>query len=325
MRNPNKDTLELLITSFISRLEKIENAPLEKVEQKVINTCKYELTILKARFTDATVKDYATQYRKAIKEHYGGMKKVPTAKRKKQLLIKRLCCGQKRGHNGYLKLGRNLTYELNRNYAEKVRVARVKSNKVELSEFVINEAIKEATKLISNKRMFIKNAIGVCLLTGRRMIEVIRTGNFHAVNEFTILFSGQAKVRNKTGSKVQYEIPTLYNAFEICEAIAKIRQHISEKTNHNEKDNRQLTQSVAVSSSGHVKTTFKAIDKLISAKTGKRITVKDLRKLYASILWSRDTDKENEAEFLTHVLGHGLGSNSEQSTYQAYNIFRIVH
>lgn len=65
-------------------------------------------------------------------------------------------------------------------------------------------------------------AVGVALSTGRRAIEVMYQGEFKAIGDYEIEFSGQAK-RGKGVDTDSYIIPTVIKTDKIVEAVTKIR------------------------------------------------------------------------------------------------------
>jgi hypothetical protein len=71
-------------------------------------------------------------------------------------------------------------------------------------------------------------AIAIALATGRRTTEVMKTAKFKAVDNQTLLFSGQLKTKNRKIFEVldSYEIPCLVNAKLIVKALSRLRKAI---------------------------------------------------------------------------------------------------
>ena len=75
---------------------------------------------------------------------------------------------------------------------------------------------------LNNKSIY-KQAFALALASGRRSIEILKTGDFELINESTVLFSGQAKKR--AGSEDSpYPIKTLIPSNEFIEAFTRFRQ-----------------------------------------------------------------------------------------------------
>jgi hypothetical protein len=63
-------------------------------------------------------------------------------------------------------------------------------------------------------------------LTGRRTIEVLKTGHFKQVDKNTLLFSGQAKTKNSPNARDHYPIPCLVHPRQILHALAFVRERL---------------------------------------------------------------------------------------------------
>ena len=64
-------------------------------------------------------------------------------------------------------------------------------------------------------------ALGLSVLTGRRVTEILKTGSLHPQTDWTVKFEGQLKKRNEVLSP--YEIPTLFRADLVLAAWHRLR------------------------------------------------------------------------------------------------------
>jgi hypothetical protein len=87
----------------------------------------------------------------------------------------------------------------------------------------INVMIAWMERILSNYASYDwkHTAIALALATGRRPIELFRTGDFKVVNSNTVEFSGQAK--KKLADSESYEIPVLFDASVCVSAIDHMR------------------------------------------------------------------------------------------------------
>lgn len=98
---------------------------------------------------------------------------------------------------------------------------------------------QRVTKLITNPEAIVDKAIsllkshlwsnivaGLAVLIGRRISEILKTGEFKYKTEYSLIFSGALKRRNESVECV-FEIPTLTKATTIIEAITKLRRELA--------------------------------------------------------------------------------------------------
>lgn len=167
--------------------------------------------------------------------------------------------------------------------------------------------VEMGSELILNRKSYSKVAIGLCLLTGRRDVEILKTANFDYISDNEVLFTGQVKRKNCENNP--YPIPVLGNASQIIEALGFIRSKLDVtdveiKTVHS-KCNKTTNEAV--------KTTF--------CKLTPNISVKSLRAIYAEICVYWLCEKSmSKANFMAKILGH---SELDLSTAQTYEDFYI--
>ncbi len=63
--------------------------------------------------------------------------------------------------------------------------------------------------------------VGLALCTGRRLAEILVTGSFTEATDYTVIFAGQLKTKERT--VVPYEIPTLAPASKVLLAVERVR------------------------------------------------------------------------------------------------------
>src|SRR5437879_9539095 len=63
--------------------------------------------------------------------------------------------------------------------------------------------------------------VGIAVCTGRRLAEIMKTGEFGVKEPYTVWFEGQVKGRGREPEC--YEIPTLVRAFLVVEAVGRLR------------------------------------------------------------------------------------------------------
>lgn len=170
------------------------------------------------------------------------------------------------------------------------------------------DTTEKAIELLHTKGSYTKVAIALCLLTGRRSVEILKTAKFTYVSDDRILFEGQVK---KGDLECQpYEIPVLYDASEIIKALEYVRQ---------------LTNFADLSNDAIHSRTNKTMNEAAKKHFGsiiKGVSVKSLRSAYAEIVsfWHKP-NHISKAKFMAGVLGH---SELDKSTAQSYEDFYIV-
>jgi integrase len=83
--------------------------------------------------------------------------------------------------------------------------------------------IELSTKLMRSKKSYIRVAMGLCAVTGRRPSEILITAKFTKTGEYSTVFSGQLKTKDSELSQDNYEIPLLVPADDVINALAELR------------------------------------------------------------------------------------------------------
>lgn len=147
---------------------------------------------------------------------------------------------------------------------------------------------KALTKLLkSNDYKEVLCALG--LITGRRGIEIIITGNFDKYNDYALKFSGVAKqdkyykkAKGITSEQKTYVIPCLWNVDETLMAIKHVRELLSKKIDDKKADfdfHEKINNVISKS----CKNELISIQRRFCEQVDKNLSLHDLRSLYACI------------------------------------------
>ena len=79
--------------------------------------------------------------------------------------------------------------------------------------------IVKADSLLGSQR-WEEIVVGLAVVTGRRLTEVLKTGELHPMSQYTVVFSGQLK--RKDEKLDPYEIPTLVEATRVLDAWKRV-------------------------------------------------------------------------------------------------------
>lgn len=168
--------------------------------------------------------------------------------------------------------------------------------------------VSTALQLLESDNL-ISVVLGLCLLTGRRSTEILKTAKFtnHKKSNNMLMFSGQLKKRDSADT---YGFYTLGNSAKSCKiALKKVRSMVDLKNVSNNdvsiKYEKQLLMKCTL---------------LFGDYLG-RCSAHDLRKAYATICQS--TYKPNNQSvnyFLSQILGHNEDDISTANSYQKYFI-----
>jgi integrase len=245
-----------------------------------------EIDALKAQYTLATVKGYLTFYRSALIDTGLG------------------------SHTDLLRLSDEDYAQLKVEYLQQIN-----EDQSHLRPLDPDTVIQTARSLLSAPR-YIQVTAGLMLLTGRRVIEVLKTGVFeYAGTEGTIHFSGQAKTRNAEGTRTEsYQIPILASADTILESWHRLREEKGE--DFAQKPNNKVTTGVS-----------KMLTETVRKAFGRDFKPKDLRSAYAQICYHRFCPSyKSDTVYFSEILGHKLigDESTDLMTAQSYRDFYIA-
>lgn len=188
-----------------------------------------------------------------------------------------------------------------------------------------------------------KQLYALALCCGRRFVEVAKQGNFTAVDEHQVIFSGQAKKRAGHVEK-PYPIYTLIPASEFIAAIERLRSSqqmadLHKKVVEKKAEKGMVTpdfdnaffNTITASSANYAAKTAMANRGMATAQTDGNIiyndtsttvTFKDSRAIYAAIClqdWhEKDAPQLDDNAFVSQLMGHEGGT-----AHLNYRQFRI--
>ncbi|MCW6036798.1 telomere resolvase [Spirulina subsalsa FACHB-351] len=156
-------------------------------------------------------------------------------------------------------------------------------------------------------------ALGLALATGRRSIEVLKTGRIKKVDRHQVEFSGQAKKRGGVDYSQAYHIYTLVDADLVVEAWNELRS-LPEVVELQGMDNTEINRRTAKTLNTLAKRVFDDEERVF----------KDSRAIWARLVFemhfSRDKrwKKVTEDVFWREMLGH-----EDMDTQRSYRAFKI--
>lgn len=140
--------------------------------------------------------------------------------------------------------------------------------------------------------------VGLALCTGRRLAEILVTGIFAEATDFTVIFSGQLKSRERV--MVPYEIPTLAPASLVLSAVERVRKMMVDVRQGDEKQvSRRFGKAVNEAAE-------RRLSALIPARSGRDGLFAHLfRSVYPTIacFWFAPPWVQ-EIHYRAHILGH---------------------
>jgi hypothetical protein len=111
-------------------------------------------------------------------------------------------------------------YKLNRQKQGNARDRQLQQRYLENPDAIVNKAIK-----LLDSPEWADVACGLAVLTGRRLNEVLKTGEFERKSQWIVTFQGALKRRGETVPLV-FDIPVLTTANRVVKAVEKLR-HIT--------------------------------------------------------------------------------------------------
>lgn len=291
-KSPNKPppSLEMRIAVFrhlISLKVFVGDPSPRNIRARVARIVKGELAKLKEMYALSTVKGYLTFYRKEL-EHAG-------------LDM----------HADLLRLSDDDYTRLKVDYLQQIN-----EDQTHLRPLIPEKVITIAEDLLEADRYILRTA-GLMLLTGRRVIEVLKTGRFQRARYRTdaLIFSGQAKTREAEGTRTSaYTIPVLTEANSILEAHQRIRDEKGK--DFDAKPNNKVTTGVS-----------KMLTEVVREAFGHDFKPKDLRSAYAQICYHQFCPpQKSDTVYFSEILGHKLlgDETSDLMTAQSYRDFYIA-
>jgi hypothetical protein len=313
--------LEERINVFISKLSPLDNEILIK------DLCENELNFLRNNLGIYAIKDdegittgydgkvntlhsYLTDYNNQIKERIElndknsfvttiGKFKTATSEGSRRKIRLHLA-------NRYLKKDRDASQFRSQELKEHSDIKRR-----EPRYFYSEDVIKKSVVLLDHTS-YTGLSLGLMLLTGRRMSEILYNGNFEYIADDRVIFSGQLKTRESPTAKTYpFPIPVLFDANEIIQAFNRLRS---------------MPEIAAIKSvracnrkAGMIGTQCKAHYKSLI----KDCVPKDLRAAYAQIclVYKRNEKRTDYEPYFADILGH---ATDDLDTSKKYKIFELL-
>jgi hypothetical protein len=306
--------------------DKYSKAEIRANAVAVNKLCKSELDYLRQHIDLTTLRRYRSDYRNAIRQHYKG---TPLA----------VTYADKVNHGAPTHIA--VKY-FNLKRSEKEEYARHESARKEVfllgNRLIIVEPqqlIQVATGLLESSDDF-ELAAGVLALTGRRPVEVFKTGRFELIGEVikvnslkfspsnSVIFSGQAKTRESQHARDHFPIFTLASPKLVCEALQRLRA----KRDFTQFDERQVNSRTSGRLGLAVRRHFDAFVKVCvegdveNLRDYGYIEAKNLRSMYAHIAQAKFAPLSVITSFATELLGHAKnatgGGNATADNYMEF-------
>lgn len=153
-------------------------------------------------------------------------------------------------------------------------------------------------------------AIFIALASGRRAIEVLKTGDFEKGKKNHVLFHGQAKTKGRDDIE-PFIIPTLTDTKRLIDAHAKLKEQLGKILFYEKKFNDLTHEEINGGTAGR-------LNRKVKSLLGESFTFKDLRALYAKRASNiyHDDKKTSVEEFYSSILGHSKKDLATQLSYQ---------
>lgn len=269
------------IRDEITRAQSHGSAKSRNIQRRVRRRCESTVAALLDEYTPKTARGYLSRIRKEFTDNAYVLK--------------------------YLKLSEDITSDIARDYVH--RIARQKTS----SQRIITTA--EAERLIGEARAllcdtnFLRITAGLLLITGRRPIEIVKTGQFtfpKTGRRTHIVFDGQAKTKER--EQPAYRIPVLAERDLIKLALGNLRRS-RQYGEFQSIDNDAIHTRISPDLNGVVKRHY-----------GLLWSPKKLRALYAAYCYAKFAPVHyDEIVYMGEVLGHGHGEgHADIMTPQSY-------
>tara|TARA_R110001592_G_C13145926_1_gene747714 strand:+ start:202 stop:1047 length:846 start_codon:yes stop_codon:yes gene_type:complete len=273
--------IEKRIENFIANIKGIsdkEGAKLARVEVK----------FLRSKYKVSTIQTKLTFYRKSVY-------KIETSKK------------------SFTKTLNALKILKSESKAKKMNYERllVKQSKKGIQVRNVDKMIQIALNLL-NSNKYSDIVIALCLLTGRRMTEILKTAKLtnSRNSQKVAYFKGQIKTRN---TNLKYQIYTLANSRDLCKvALKRVRKMIDTTTLSKYETSRKYETTINES-----------CKKWFSSFIGKRdidfCTCHDLRNIYALYCCEHyKSEEQTNTSLISEILGHDTDALKCAQSYQKY-------
>jgi Telomere resolvase len=276
------------LADFMSRLRAVDRADRRRISGMVAREKRELFTYYRLRY----VRSSLTDYRQAVRDQFGADHPAVT----------------------YLHLNRGDVGSVNRLDRAQVKLRQTALRPID-SDALIDKAID-----LLRRDTVAEVGVGLVLLTGRRPIELFKTGAFEYVDDEHVRFvsrydrsrSGQAKTKNASTARIEpYIIPVLTHAdriiaaFERLSDIRPLEDETPERINN-------LTQKPMNSVTGQ----YGLVDDF-----GEKLQVKELRAAYAEIAFAYFAPPTvTKNAFFHQILGHAETDETSAGSYMKFHL-----
>jgi integrase len=241
-----------------------------------VRECKKEVRELSKIYKPTSIRAYLTMYRRFLKTDNS---KIINS----------------------LKVKSSVQNKIQRDYDKKLSKTQKKLSKVKNIDKMLNLAVE-----LLDSESVSEIVSGLCLLTGRRMTEILKTAKFKNSrnSKKVMLFEGQLK----TEEQRTYEIYVLRDSKKECKkALKRLRLLVNTKKMSNYEVSRKYETSVNAK-----------VNAYFQSYIGK-CSAHDLRKVYATYCSEHFKEKSQTVNsFLSQILGHGSDDIKTANSYQKY-------
>lgn len=196
--------------------------------------------------------------------------------------------------------------QINRQYEETKRIRQEAYKLIDQSEYI------NIAEGLLNSYDYHELILGICAMTGRRQIEVVKTGHFELNSDYSLIFTGQVKKRKI--DQTSYEIPVLCLPKKIIVAhkrLKKVLQH--QRIDYENSSNRSINNRLFTSpkSSGLKQEIFATI------YPGEAPPKFSLRSAYAAICYEIFQPDMSFIAYTAKILNHkNLDSATSYDQYK---------
>ena len=176
-----------------------------------------------------------------------------------------------------------------------------------VSEARINQILNE----LDGSQHWVDLTIFIAMASGRRAIEILKTGSFEKSKKNHVFFKGQAKTKTRDDAG-SFIIPSLVSPKKLMDTHERLRSILDKEVFYDKNFNDLTNDEINGATAGRLNNKVKSIF------DGDEFVFKDLRALYAKQASAKyhDPKKESLAVFYSSILGHSEKDIATQLSYQ---------
>lgn len=177
---------------------------------------------------------------------------------------------------------------------------------------IVNKArIDQILNELGDSKHWIDLTIFIAMASGRRSIEILKTGSFRKSKKDCVFFEGQAKTKTRDDAG-SFIIPSLVSPKKLMDTHDRLRAILDKEVFYDKGFNDLTNDEINGATAGRLNNKVKSIF------DGDKFVFKDLRALYAKQASTKyhDPKKETIAVFYSSILGHAENDIATQLSYQ---------